>query len=244
MTWIYLSPHLDDAAFSCGGLIWDQTQCGGKVEVWTICAGDPPEGALPEFAQSLHDRWKTGEDAVALRRNEDAAALKLLGASHRWFEVLDCIYRRDPLTGTALYDSGAAVFGELRGSEMDQVQSLAGQLRAQLFPEDTLVVPLTIGNHVDHQLTRRAAEEVGRPMIYYADFPYVVNNEHLLGFLMPPRSRGESHQVSRPGVEHWQAAIGAYTSQTATFWPDSAAMKNAVEAYWSRINGLQLWHQV
>jgi len=42
MHWIYLSPHLDDAVLSCGGIIWQQVQSGHQVEIWTICAADPP----------------------------------------------------------------------------------------------------------------------------------------------------------------------------------------------------------
>ena len=41
MRWIYLSPHLDDAVFSAGGLIYEQTQAGTPVEIWTIMCGDP-----------------------------------------------------------------------------------------------------------------------------------------------------------------------------------------------------------
>jgi hypothetical protein len=36
MRWIYLSPHLDDAALSAGGLIYEQTQAGIQVEIWTF----------------------------------------------------------------------------------------------------------------------------------------------------------------------------------------------------------------
>ena len=36
--WIYLSPHLDDAVYSCGGMLWEQVQRGVQAEVWTIFA--------------------------------------------------------------------------------------------------------------------------------------------------------------------------------------------------------------
>jgi len=38
-------PHFDDAVLSCGGLIWEQTQKGIPVEIWTVCAGDAPPGS-------------------------------------------------------------------------------------------------------------------------------------------------------------------------------------------------------
>jgi len=66
--WIYLSPHLDDAALSCGGLLWEQSQAGDEVAVWSICAGDPPPGRLSPFARSLQARWGTGSRSAAERR--------------------------------------------------------------------------------------------------------------------------------------------------------------------------------
>jgi hypothetical protein len=68
MEWIYLSPHFDDVAFSCGGLVWEQTELGDEVSIWTICAGEPPPGPVSKYAQSLHDRWKTGPSAVSVVR--------------------------------------------------------------------------------------------------------------------------------------------------------------------------------
>jgi hypothetical protein len=52
-------------------------------------------------------------------------------------------------------------------------------LRRLLPPDWQLVCPLTLGNHVDHQLVRQAAERIGRPLCYYADLPYGLKNERL-----------------------------------------------------------------
>lgn len=79
MKTIYLSPHLDDAALSCGGLVWMQAQAGERVEIWTMCAGDPPEGRLSDYAQAHHERWGLGREAVAARREEDARSCNILG---------------------------------------------------------------------------------------------------------------------------------------------------------------------
>ena len=56
LTHVYLSPHLDDAVLSCGGMIHRQAQAGERVVVVTVCAGDPPPGPLSDFARSLHER--------------------------------------------------------------------------------------------------------------------------------------------------------------------------------------------
>lgn len=241
MSWIYLSPHLDDAVFSCGGLLWEQARAGQSPQIWTICAGDPPASELPPFAQSLHTRWGTGAETVAQRRAEDQAACSLLGVDHRWFAVPDCIYRRDPQNQQPLYGSGAAIFGALHPADEQLKDQLSEQLAAAIPDEAQLLAPLSIGNHVDHQLVRLVAEALGRPLSFYADFPYIVNNEHLVGFRLPGGARGRIHHISNEGLAAWQEAVACYGSQLDSFWPDKMRMEQAITDYHARVGGLEIW---
>lgn len=84
-----ISPHLDDAVFSCGDLL------AGRPEsvVITIFAGQPVEyGNLTSWDQACG--FRQGEDVVAMRREEDRRALDLLGASPCWLPFLDSQYGR------------------------------------------------------------------------------------------------------------------------------------------------------
>ena len=61
---IYLAPHLDDAALSCGGQIYQLTAVGKQVLIVTIIAGDPPQNVVySDFARELHERWELAEHA-------------------------------------------------------------------------------------------------------------------------------------------------------------------------------------
>ena len=82
MRWIYISPHFDDAVLSCGGLIWEQTQKGNPVEIWTVCAGDAPPGPLSLLALDCHRQWgiESAAELVAARRLENQEAAALVGA--------------------------------------------------------------------------------------------------------------------------------------------------------------------
>src|SRR3954449_7408206 len=91
--WIYLSPHLDDAALSCGGQIFAASQGGERVLIVTITAGNPV-GSVSSYAASLHSRWEL-VDATEARRQEDLAACAILGAESLHWAVPDCIYRVD-----------------------------------------------------------------------------------------------------------------------------------------------------
>jgi LmbE family N-acetylglucosaminyl deacetylase len=56
---IFLSPHLDDAVLSCGGLLAQLTQQGQAVRVINIFAGIPPANRpLSAFARYQHRQWQ------------------------------------------------------------------------------------------------------------------------------------------------------------------------------------------
>jgi LmbE family N-acetylglucosaminyl deacetylase len=242
MDWIYLSPHLDDAALSCGGWIWETAKAGGQAAIWSLCAGDPPPGPLSAYAESLHERWETGREAVARRRAEDLCACRRLGAAARHFAIPDCIYRRSPLDGSPLYNSDAAIFGRLDPLEAALAGSLRGELAAALPAGANLVCPLGLGGHVDHQLVRAAAESLGQPLWYYADYPYVLQEgpalERLSAGLRPL-----SCPVSAGGLQAWAEAVACYRSQISTFWPDAAAMEAELHAYSRAYGGVRLWRR-
>lgn len=246
---LYLSPHLDDAVLSCGGSIHQRARRGERVVVLTVCAGMPPAGPLSPFAAALHARWGAAVEAapaaaaevVTLRRAEDAAALRQLGATGVHLDVPDCIYRRDAQTGRWLYDGEDAIFGSLDRHDRERAAVIAGQIAGVdgLSHAAAVYVPLAVGGHVDHQLVRLAAElGVGQEgeLYFYEDFPYSEREGRLRQVLRPPEGW-------EPALVHLEEvdlaaktkAAAEYVSQISTFWPDAAAMRQAMHDYaWRR----------
>ena len=240
MRWIYLSPHLDDAALSAGGLIYDQAQAGTPVEIWTIMCGFPPEGEYSQFAQLQHYLWgfPSAEEAVRARREEDRRAAKILGAQAVHLDFLDCIYRRGS-NGEWLYSD---ISIPPHPQDTDLPSRIAQTISARLQPDDTLVCQLAIGSHVDHVLVRQAAEQLGWPLLYDIDIPYFFANPKEL----EQKSAGMQEtlrSVTDAGLKAWQEAVLEYKSQLPLFGefmytPEKACQ--ALQSYRDQEGGIRL----
>src|SRR5262245_20194923 len=175
---VYLSPHYDDVALSCGGTIHRQAHNGEAVLVLTVCAAPPPTGALSPFTQSMHQKWGNLTDAVATRRQEDRNALAILGAEDHYLPFHDCIYRGASPAGPWYYNADTDLFGQLHPADLalaDDIAQSVAELISQ--PEESLIyAPLAVGHHVDHQLTHTAVWQLhaqGYTVLFYEDYPYV-----------------------------------------------------------------------
>jgi LmbE family N-acetylglucosaminyl deacetylase len=243
---VYLSPHLDDAVLSCGGAIHQQVMAGRRPLVVTLFAGRPPANVgLSAFAQSLHARWGDPADVIATRWAEDQAALAALGADYLRLNYPDCIYRGREHAGEWYYASEEAIFGPVHPAEQGLPVELAVTLTEFIPPGDdvTLYAPLTIGNHVDHQVAFATAlilKAQGWQVQFYEDYPYAETDGAVA-------ARGASHWQSTIvplGKEDLEAkiqAIACYESQIRVLFGNVEAMHEQVRNYATQVGGERLW---
>ncbi len=236
---IYLSPHLDDAVLSAGGLIHDQAVGGERVEIWTIMSGFPGSDELSAFAKKMHSEWgtSTGVQTVRVRRAEDRRAAAVLGAHVRHFGFLDCIYRRD-VDGRPLYEE--ALYTPPHICDADLPAQIARAISRRLHVDDLIVCQLGIGGHVDHGLVRNAAELLGRPLLYDADLPYLLSHpDELEPMTASMGSRLEP--ISAAGRAASLRAIEEYRSQLSTLFDSPESMRERAEVHWAQTGGIRLW---
>ena len=238
MHYIYLSPHLDDAALSAGGLIHDLIRAGNTVEIWNFFCGLPPEGELSPFAQSLHFEWGTtsAEETIRIRRAEDEKAASIMGAKTIFFDFLDCIYRRGP-EGNWLYED---VFVPPHEADADLPARIAESISARITRDDVLICQLSVGSHVDHVIARQAAELLARPLLYSIDIPYMFNYPEELA-LKSAGMKEKLYRVSETGLRSWQDAVAAYVSQLSTLFESGQDLRDKLQSYWAEKGGIHLW---
>lgn len=243
MRWIYISPHLDDAVFSAGGLIYEQAQAGIPVEIWTLMSGYAPESSVSPFAQMLHAVWEaaSAREATEMRREEDRRAAAMLGAGTMHFDFLDCIYRRG-LNGEWLYSE---VFLPPHPEDASMPGQIAQAISARLQPDDVLVCQLALGSHVDHVLVRQGVELLGRSVRYDIDVPYIFYQPHELA----PKSAGMQESVesvTETGLGRWKEAALEYKSQIITLreaFDTPEKVQVSIQSYWGERGGIRLFHR-
>ena len=171
---VFLSPHYDDIALSCGGTAARIRELGATPEVALIFGDHPdPNQPLTEFAQSLHRQW--GLDAtqvIASRRAEESNAAAALGTEAKFLPFRDAIYRG------ARYLSDEQLFGAPAGDEANVPAGIVEELG---LGNDSVRVyaPLAIGFHVDHQLAFLTGVELARRGVevwFYEDLPYALKS--------------------------------------------------------------------
>lgn len=238
MQFIFLSPHLDDAVLSCGGILWELVQRGDVVEVWTVFAGD---ASLPlsDYAQSLHRRWAVDENGMQVRREEDLAACRVLGVTARHFPFRDVIYRRFT-DGTPVVRRDEDLFQSPHPQELSLIDAVHSQLLERCPSGAVIVVPLTLGGHVDHRLVRAAAERLPNERWYYADFPYITLHGLTDDRFVESNWKVRKIEVSDCGLSAWQQAVACFRSQISTFWEDAGSMSAELQNYWSAGGGQRL----
>lgn len=148
MTTLIVSPHLDDAVLSLPGFIHTRTRAGERVVVLTV--------------------FSEGDRRHADRRAEDHAALAQLGAHAVHLGLQDAPERRriacnfHELVLRPLNDDDPDA-AAVRRVLVDHILGLAPTLT---------VLPLGVGEHIDHRIVHAAHTELAGPLAFYADQPY------------------------------------------------------------------------
>ncbi len=240
MCYLFISPHLDDVALSVGGIVNHLSNNNIDTQIWTFFSGSPKEANLSDFALSLHNRWKLTLDAPKIRRLEDRKACRILGAAYKHFNLPDCIYRKDR-RGNPIIKEEDDLYQPIPISQQYLVNKISTDILNLSSPEDIIVSPMAIGNHIDHRIIVAAIKLIStRTILYYEDYPYIIKSkDSQLNFsqLTPIK-----FALSEANVMIWHAAIAEYQSQISTFWKNKNSMKQEIIEFADRGGGKNLWN--
>lgn len=153
---IYLSPHPDDAALSCGGTIASRNHEGNRQLVVTLCT------AVPDCRLQM---W-------SIRLIEEKHGMDTLGTDCLMWNILDAPFRHNAYTGDGLFSL------PLHDDTMSVETAFILKQLAQQNRTAILHAPLGVGNHVDHINAFIAAQMIWpqEKLLFYEDIPYTVHD--------------------------------------------------------------------
>lgn len=236
---VILSPHLDDAVLSCGGLLHFLGQREMPRLVITVYCGNPP--AIRGKDGTLRAFQRKGYVNPRLRRREDVAAMKEADADFVHLGFSDGIYRRSPLTNQFIYRHAHERWVAPRVDDLAHVEELFLVLQRLCLNlgRILLVSPMGIGAHVDHTIVAQVAlrlAERGPLLMFYEDFPYVVDQELGSGSLDDPdralarlRQEPALRLVQPVDVEAKAQLIAHYGTQIQPLFDDEAGVREALQ---------------
>lgn len=178
-THLFLSPHPDDVALSCGGLVANLHLRGDYVVIATCYGG---AGAMPHLTEYQREALGFAEREAHMspaavmeeRAREDRSYAALVGAELVHMDLPDAVFRG--------YEGEKALMGPPRADDPAPSAALAELLHS--VQPHVAYVPLGIGGHIDHrQVFRAGVSELssGRAgsfsdkscrLTFYEDFPY------------------------------------------------------------------------
>jgi len=251
---LFISPHLDDIALSCGGYVRQLASRGAQVTIATVCTADRPVGQpLSDTAAFVHGEWQLGDDQpYAFRRAEDVRACAVLGATPIHLDLLDAIYRHDdgpsvqPLYArSAAPDSGRRNFigGDVHPHDWRYFALRVKQaLQVPMCDAEHVYCPLGIGGHVDHVIVRGAVEAlaIASHLTYYEDYPYADkldwrDSDVTAGLAPTLVHLGEAEIAARID------AIACYASQQVALFKPAETMPTRVRNYIAAAGGERYW---
>jgi LmbE family N-acetylglucosaminyl deacetylase len=218
---VAVSPHLDDAVFSCGATLAGLAAGGWHVTlvtVFTASVAHPIGFAL----RCQTDKGLAADvDYMALRRDEDRAAAEVLGLA----DVVHLPLAEAPHRG---YDSAAALFAGVRPDDRApaQIAAALGPVLDAAQP-DRVLAPRGIGGHVDHLAVLSALRWLDHPapVVRWRDTPYALREP-----VSPPLPDERGIPVG-PLLARKLDACAAYVTQLGFQFGGEEAMRGALAAF-------------
>ena len=230
---LFVSPHLDDVAFSCGGTVAKIVHAGGTATLCTIFTRSIQP--MNDFAVRCQtDKGIPAEvDYLELRKQEDRAFSSMIGMDRLiWLDYPEAQYRG--------YCSSQELFTHVKDTDNVLPGCIAEDLiKLGNLPVNRLYFCYGIGHHVDHLLTRRTAEIVRHYLpasceIYlYEDLPYGLRSSENAESL--PGLDGQTYEEITSFIETKVNGAALYASQIPFQFGGTMVLNDKLRRYAERV---------
>lgn len=230
-TCVFVSPHLDDAILSCGGLI---SHLSKKTEVvvvnvFTDGGKSPYSLSVKKFLKSCG--YNSSKELFEARVKEDSEVFSVLKITPINLGITDGLFRKKRNLSALMKHLGKflpevsyvyptyfhIVKGRISGWDKRLLNDISENLKGIIKQDFVVFCPFGVGRHVDHMIAREVCRMNFRNVIYWEDFPYSLNNSVDMNFI-------KENGLERLGYDaNWtqkSALIKGYKTQVKGLFPD------------------------
>ncbi len=178
---VIFSPHLDDVVLNCCDHILDWKNKNSKITVVTIFTQFKTNVSINRIKERLLETgFSSLEEQETQRKKEDIKAMQKLDVSWHHWGFVDGGFRIHE--NTLLYPKNTDLFSGITSLHDSHLAARLEKKFNRMRTFDKVVIPLGIGNNIDHVIVRKAAEKVFNPkqIIYYVDYPYALKPRNWL----------------------------------------------------------------
>ncbi len=241
---VFVSPHLDDAALSAGGLI---SWLSGKTKVSLVTIfTEASRGSRTLSAVSYLEQcgYADQDKLFSERRREDMRACRTLGIESAHLGFSDALWRKKKSPGrwgailgglfpelVHVYPTYRwhAISGKIAPDDGELVKNLENRLKLAIGGKQIVFCPLGVGRHVDHLITRDICAKIFSDVIFWSDFPYNMDKKTDNDFIGKMALESFVWQRFSPKKKE---LIGQYRTQVKSMFPSGIPI--APEVYYFR----------
>lgn len=238
---VFISPHFDDAALSCGGIMSAIARRGGEGVMTTVFTADVDDGAKRSAAAAeLHREWGV-DKPYAMRAQDDMRVCERLGYSQSLLGFEDATYRDQNLG-----DISHIFVADFEPRSDPIFAEVCAALSANLhgIHPTAVFAPLGLGAHRDHLIVHAAAQEIRSQThcqwFFYEDFPYAITADLHTRLAKLSSTDVSSSEAWRPSPVSFCLPdfmgdrielVSYYTSEALSLFGNEAKMAEAILDY-------------
>lgn len=182
----FISPHLDDAVLSVGGLLSYLSQFTPTTVINVFTRAEEDHLTLSARAFIKQCGYSNVQALYSARRQEDTVVFKTLNVTVKDLRLTDALFRRKNMKVGILQKimqsvpELSAVYptyrfhittGKISKNDRPTIERLRKALLT--IPQKAFVFcPVALGNHVDHIIVRDVCASLFTNAIFWSDFPY------------------------------------------------------------------------
>lgn len=220
----FISPHLDDAVLSAGGLL---SYLAGKtpvtiINIFTEAGEKPYTFSTRRFLK--HCGFTNGKELYRYRHQEEKNITQTLGIDSINLGFVDGTFRRKQNMNVVsqhlaktipefehMYPLGRIIFGLAKDDQL-LAEEIKKKLRSIVKDDKNsqFFCPLGTVKHMDHMITTNVCTAIFKHIIFWTDFPYIKNAKQTVK---------DNQFVWDKNQEEKKKLISLYTSQVHMLFP-------------------------